>query len=906
MTLYCKLCGTKNNDTDKYCSYCGEEIAGGSTLLSSSLSPDSIIGGRYTILSLIKAGGMGAVYKATDGRLDRICAVKELFSDYDNSEEQEYAIKRFNTEAKILSNLQHDHLPVVYDYFIENGRYYLVMSFIEGEDLDTILEREGTPFLTEDKVVEWAQQILTVLDYLHNQSPPIIYRDIKPANIMIRVDGRAMLVDFGIARVVNPEQKVSKTSIGTDGYAPKEQYKGQVEPRSDIYALGATMHHLLTGEVPVPLDFEPVSFFNPGISTNLEQIIMRALEREVYNRFADAKAMLEALQNYNVVIPKEQNVSDDVFDLQIDEEGTTSDEFYDLDLDDEMTSGPLTPLEEEDDDDQAVPGLLEWTGEKDTITQIREEEKKESLKPKEKFDQTALEEFSRDFKRITEAARLQGKTSSEKGLEEFTEDLQVKEEANEPEVEEDFEGLEEEEYEESDEEAFDDLSIEEESDEETFDDLSIEEESDEEAFDDLSIEEQDEAMQMEEEELEKELQEEVKKKEKEVLKEPEKTSEETPLEEETEEVLKEPEKTSEETPLEEETEEVMEEEEVIPSQKEDLRERLPDKEVEEIKTDEMVDEVEGTSEEEQDGDGEDEQKKYKIELRERKLQAIIPPPKRKKKIRAEDIINKPKEKIIKPPKSFESILKPFGPKLPSSIIHPKDDAEMIHIPSGVFMMGSDDSEDDNPKTRVYLYSYYIDKYPVTNFRYNIFLQETNYTEPEDWNYSPQTAEHPVIGIDWEDARAYADWSGKRLPTEAEWEKAARGTDERIYPWGNEWDKYKCNNWNMDDPDIVEKMLDIENERGTTPVGCFSSGVSPYGLMDIAGNVSEWCSDTYKSPLVSGTLKKREEEKDIKICRGGSWRGVLINYFKVCHRRKSVYYETFDDVGFRCCQTPRHL
>ncbi|HPZ10247.1 MAG TPA: serine/threonine-protein kinase, partial [Candidatus Eremiobacteraeota bacterium] len=458
---------------------------GGSTLLSSSLSPDSIIGGRYTILSLIKAGGMGAVYKATDGRLDRICAVKELFSDYDNSEEQEYAIKRFNTEAKILSNLQHDHLPVVYDYFIENGRYYLVMSFIEGEDLDTILEREGTPFLTEDKVVEWAQQILTVLDYLHNQSPPIIYRDIKPANIMIRVDGRAMLVDFGIARVVNPEQKVSKTSIGTDGYAPKEQYKGQVEPRSDIYALGATMHHLLTGEVPVPLDFEPVSFFNPGISTNLEQIIMRALEREVYNRFADAKAMLEALQNYNVVIPKEQNVSDDVFDLQIDEEGTTSDEFYDLDLDDEMTSGPLTPLEEEDDDDQAVPGLLEWTGEKDTITQIREEEKKESLKPKEKFDQTALEEFSRDFKRITEAARLQGKTSSEKGLEEFTEDLQVKEEANEPEVEEDFEGLEEEEYEESDEEAFDDLSIEEESDEETFDDLSIEEESDEEAFDDL-------------------------------------------------------------------------------------------------------------------------------------------------------------------------------------------------------------------------------------------------------------------------------------------------------------------------------------------------------------------------------------------------------------------------------------
>ncbi|MEQ8192289.1 MAG: SUMF1/EgtB/PvdO family nonheme iron enzyme [Candidatus Eremiobacterota bacterium] len=290
------------------------------------------------------------------------------------------------------------------------------------------------------------------------------------------------------------------------------------------------------------------------------------------------------------------------------------------------------------------------------------------------------------------------------------------------------------------------------------------------------------------------------------------------------------------------------------------------------------------------------------------IEDIIPSPQRKKQIKADEIVRKPKEQIVKPLKSFNSLLKPFGANMPASIVHPKDEVEMIYIPSGLFVMGSDDPEDDNPKTHVYLYAYYIDKYPVTNFRYNIFLQETNYTEPESWNYSLQTADHPIIGIDWEDAKAYADWCGKRLPTEAEWEKAGRGTDERIYPWGQEWDKYKCNNWNMDDPDIVEKMLDLENDRGTTPIGSFTGGASPYGVMDMSGNIAEWCSDVYKSPLVSGKLKKgeKEKEKDLRVCKGGSWRDVLLECFHISHRRKALYYETFDDVGFRCCQTPRHL
>ena len=981
MPLYCSSCGAKNSDTSKFCGSCGAELTSSGTI-SSSLSPGSVVGTRYKIIALIKAGGMGAVYKATDGRLDRICAVKELFSDYDSNEDQDYAIRRFNSEAKILSKLQHDHLPVVYDYFIENGRYYLVMSFIEGEDLDTILEREGSPNLPEDKVVQWSKQILTVLDYLHNQEPPIIYRDIKPANIMIRKDGRAMLVDFGIARVVNPEQRVSKTSIGTDGYAPKEQYKGQVEPRSDIYALGATMHHLLTGEIPVPLDFEPISFFNSNITPSLEQIVMKALEREVYNRFEHAKEMLDALETYKI-IKQEQNISDDVFDLQIDEDDSGSDELYDLDIED-VTSGTLTPIEEGDEEELSVPGLLEWAGEKDPITLIREEEKKQSLQPKESFDREKLEAFSKSFEETTkQAVQSQDIMSEEKAMTEEVTDVTdeidiIQEEFDEvpgepedkPVMEEEFDEFFIEENEGEVKEAelegeFDELSIEESDDEEAkeeaveeFDDVSIEEEREfttEEIHKEIEKEKKEEIQEEIEEETEKVSEQVIKEKEEEIqeeigeeIEEVEKVSEEV-IKEKEEEIQEEIEKVSEEV-----TEEIKKEERYWGKEesekkeglywgKEEYIQKTADDASAYLSKGNIFSEKQKNEQEEEVRLLEEElQKKVQEELRKLEEEAkeeaneevieevkeeevikdheeketstvpaiedIIPSPQRKKQIKAIEIVRKPKEQIVKPLKSFNSLLKPFGANMPASIVHPKDEVEMIYIPSGLFVMGSDDPEDDNPKTHVYLYAYYIDKYPVTNFRYNIFLQETNYTEPESWNYSLQTADHPIIGIDWEDAKAYADWCGKRLPTEAEWEKAGRGTDERIYPWGQEWDKYKCNNGNMDDPDIVEKMLDLENDRGTTPIGSFAGGASPYGVMDMSGNIAEWCSDVYKSPLVSGKLKKgeKEKEKDLRVCKGGSWKDVPVESFRISHRRKALYYETFDDVGFRCCQTPRHL
>jgi serine/threonine protein kinase len=239
---------------------------------------------------------MGSVYKALDITLNSTCAIKELSPPSGNTQRQKDAKEWFYREAKILAGLDHANLPKVYDYFVTNNRYYLVMNFIDGEDLETILEREGKPGLPEEKIIEWSKQILKVLDYLHNQSPPVIYRDLKPSNIMLHKDGRAMLIDFGIARTVNQGSNTQKTAIGTLGYISEEQCQGEPEPRSDIYSLGATMHHLITGEKPLPFKLEPIKNIISGISPGLEHVVMKAVNNKISQRYKDAKAMLVALE----------------------------------------------------------------------------------------------------------------------------------------------------------------------------------------------------------------------------------------------------------------------------------------------------------------------------------------------------------------------------------------------------------------------------------------------------------------------------------------------------------------------------------------------------------------------------------------------------------------------------------
>lgn len=265
------------------------------------LPKGAILQKRYEIKKVLGVGGMGAVYLAQDLRftgVTRMCAVKEMISTTPDPHVRRLAVQTFEREANLLVQLNHPGIPEIYDFFTEGVRSYLVMEYVEGENLEHILdETEG--MLKEDLVFDWAIQVCDVLEYLHSQNPPIVFRDVKPSNIMLRKhDRKIALIDFGIAKAFESGQK--GTMIGTEGYSPPEQYKGIADPRGDIYALGATLHHLLTKRDPrlePPFSFheEPVRLLNPALSEETSAVIMKALEYEPEKRYSSARVFKEAL-----------------------------------------------------------------------------------------------------------------------------------------------------------------------------------------------------------------------------------------------------------------------------------------------------------------------------------------------------------------------------------------------------------------------------------------------------------------------------------------------------------------------------------------------------------------------------------------------------------------------------------
>jgi len=263
------------------------------------LNPGQVINKRYRIIRQLGQGGFATIYRAEDLSLKSICALKENLDYWDESQRQ------FEREAQILAGLHHPNLPHVFDYFIQPAQgQYLVMDYVEGYDLQDVLDRISQP-LIEKKVLEWIDQICDALIYLHTQNPPVIHRDIKPANIKVTPTNRAMLVDFGVAKIYDPDKRTTMAARAvTPGYSPVEQYgHGTTDARTDQYALAATLYNLVTGKRP-PESIERVTGavleepckINASISPHVEAAILRGMQVLATDRFETTAEFREALK----------------------------------------------------------------------------------------------------------------------------------------------------------------------------------------------------------------------------------------------------------------------------------------------------------------------------------------------------------------------------------------------------------------------------------------------------------------------------------------------------------------------------------------------------------------------------------------------------------------------------------
>lgn len=267
----------------------------------------SIIAGKYEIVRLIGEGGMSRVYLAMDINLNKQWAVKEI-KPSSNPVEQEIVTESLVTETNMIKQFDHPALPRITDLVNEDGVLYVVMDYIEGEPLSRILKEQGPQ--SQEDVIDWGKQLCDALDYLHTRTPPVIYRDMKPSNVMLKPDGTVKIIDFGIAREYREEQvDVSQkklddtTMLGTKGYAAPEQFGGlgQTDARTDVYCLGATLYHLLTGKSPAepPYVMYPIRQIDASLSPGLEKIISKATQQNPSARYDSCAEMLYELEHYD-------------------------------------------------------------------------------------------------------------------------------------------------------------------------------------------------------------------------------------------------------------------------------------------------------------------------------------------------------------------------------------------------------------------------------------------------------------------------------------------------------------------------------------------------------------------------------------------------------------------------------
>lgn len=258
----------------------------------------SVIDGKYKILNVVGKGGMSVVYLAMNERANKQWAIKEVRKD--GMQSFEVVKQNLVAETDLLKKLNHPYLPSIIDVIDCDDTFLIVMDYIEGNPLSKALETSGAQ--NQDDVIEWAKQLCDVLGYLHSRKPPIIYRDMKPSNVMLKPDGNVMLIDFGTAREFKSTSVADTTCLGTQGYAAPEQFggHGQTDARTDIYCLGATMYHLVTGHNPAtpPYEMYPIRQWNPMLSSGLEEIILKCTQRNPEDRYQSCAELLYALDHY--------------------------------------------------------------------------------------------------------------------------------------------------------------------------------------------------------------------------------------------------------------------------------------------------------------------------------------------------------------------------------------------------------------------------------------------------------------------------------------------------------------------------------------------------------------------------------------------------------------------------------
>ena len=264
----------------------------------------TVLDGKYEILAEVGRGGMSIVYLARDKRLNKQWAVKEIKNDGKKSAKT--LLKGLEREANILKNVDHPVLPRIVDIINQDGTIYVVMDYIEGDTIQDRLKKEGAQ--PQELVVEWGLQLASALDYLHNMNPPVIYRDMKPSNVMIKPEGGVKLIDFGTAKEYEIENNADTTALGTRGYAAPEQFgdsKGRgiynTDARTDIYNLGATLYHIVTGKNPCepPYEIKPIREWNPTLSSGLEKIILKCTQANPNDRYQNCTELMYALEHYD-------------------------------------------------------------------------------------------------------------------------------------------------------------------------------------------------------------------------------------------------------------------------------------------------------------------------------------------------------------------------------------------------------------------------------------------------------------------------------------------------------------------------------------------------------------------------------------------------------------------------------